>query len=211
MPDTQDRHDVNMIPPARLQAKRLKTRWRLWAHLGGAYGILLAVVLSSAYALWSEDDSAVRQELQSASQRIENGSTSIIEERKHLAVTTAVFQTTQVIKDQPDWSRLLALLAEGLGEDVVLSGCRLLALDDQAGDLMAHIEPLQGTSATSLAFGPRQYQLQVTGFGKTRHSVSELTLRLERTGLFASVRCIRSDRQPFLDGEAMAFYVECQL
>jgi hypothetical protein len=211
MPDTQDPHDVNMIPAGRLQVKRLKARWRLWARVGGAYGVLLAVVLLSSYALWNEDDRTVLQELQSASQRIQNGTASVIEARKNLAVATAAFQASQVIKDQPDWSRLLALLADDLGEDVVLNGCRLLALDDQAGDLMARIEPLQGTSAASLAFGPRQYQLQMTGFGKTRHSVSEFTLRLERTGLFSTVRCVRSDRQSFLDGEAMAFTVECQL
>ena len=211
MPETQDQHDVNMIPAGRLQVKRLKARWRFWARIGGAYGVLLAVVLSSAYGLWSEDDSAVRQELQSASERIQNGTTSIIEARKHLANAMTAFQASQAIEDQPDWSRLLALLAEGLGGDVVLSGCRLLALDNQAKDLVTRIEQLQGTSAASLAFGPRQYQLQVTGFGTTRHAVSEFTLRLERTGLFAAVRCIHSDRQPFLDGEAMAFTVECQL
>ena len=211
MPEIQDPHDVNLIPAARLQAKRLKMRWRLWARLGGAYGILLAVALVSAYALWSEDDSAVSQELQSATQRIEKGKTSIIEERKHLAGVMTAFQAAQVIEDQPDWSRLLALLAEGLGEDVVLSGCRLLTLDDKAGDLMTRVEQSQGTSAASLAFESRQYQFHVTGFGKTRHAVSEFILRLERTGLFASVRCVHSDRQPFLDGEAMAFAVDCQL
>ena len=210
MPDVKDLHDVNLIPPARLQAKRLKARWRLWSCLCAAYAVFLAVALSSAYALWNEDDTGVRGDLQAASERVRSSTASIIEARKHLASVTTVFQASQVIKDQPDWSRLLALLAQGLGDDVVLSGCRLQALDDKAEDLMARIESLQGPAAATLAFGPRPYRLQVTGFGKTRHSVSEFTLSLERTGLFTSVRCIRSERQSFLDGEAMAFTVECR-
>ena len=76
---------------------------------------------------------------------------------------------------------------------------------------MARLEQLQGGAAVSLAFGPRRHQLRVTGFGKTRHAVSEFTLRLEKTGLFGEVRCVHTERKPFLEGEAVAFAVECQL
>lgn len=207
----KDLHDVNLIPPARLQGKRVKARWRLWAGVCGGYVALLAVVLSSAYALWGEDEGAVAKELQSASQRIEAGTTSVIEERKRLAHATSAFQASQAIEDRPDWSRLLALVAEDLGGDLVLGGCTLRALDDQAGDLMARLESVQGGAAVPLVFGPRQHQLHVTGFGKTRHAVSEFTVRLEKTGLFEAVRCVHSERRPFLDGEAIAFTVECRL
>ena len=211
MPDPHDLHDVNLIPPARLHAKRMKSRLRLWASVSGAYAILVVVAVSSAYALWSEDDRVVRRELEAAALRIRNTTTSVVEARKHLANETAAYQAAQAVEDQPDWSRLLALLAEGLGQDVVLSGCRLQALDDKAGDLMARLDQGQGGAPESLVFGTRQHQLQVTGFGKTRHAVSEFTLRLEKTGLFTVVRCTHSERRPFLDGEAVAFTVECQL
>ncbi|MBP8304845.1 MAG: hypothetical protein KBE04_12050 [Phycisphaerae bacterium] len=211
MPVHKDLDDVNLIPPARLQGMRVKARWRLWAGVCGVYGVLLAVALSSAYALWGEDKGAVDKQLQSASQRIEAGTASVIEERKRLAHATTAFQASRAVEDRPDWSRLLALVAEHLGPDVVLSGCRLRALDDQAGDLGARLESLQGGAAAALVFAPRQHQLHVTGFGKTRHAVSEFTVRLERTGLFSAVRCIHSERRPFLDGEGIAFTLECPL
>jgi hypothetical protein len=211
MPEMQDPHDVNLIPPARLSQKRLRARLRLWAEVCGIYGLLIAVALLCAHVAWGEYDSVVSRQVQLASRRNEEVTASIVEARRRLAHAVPALQAAQTIQEQPDWSRLLALLAGDLGDDIVLKGCKLLALDGSQQDLIARLNAPQDRAAAALVFGPRPYQLQLTGFGKTRHAISEFTVRLERAGLFAAVRCTHSDREPLLNGEATAFTVECQL
>jgi uncharacterized membrane protein YdcZ (DUF606 family) len=42
--------DVNLIPAARLAARRCKRHWWLWATIGGVYG---ALVVIGSLKIWS--------------------------------------------------------------------------------------------------------------------------------------------------------------
>mgnify|MGYP000049651221 CR=1 FL=1 len=55
-----------------------------------------------------------------------------------------------------------------------------------------------------------RYTLVLNGFGRSQESVSRFVLRLEESGAFDLVRLVSSSRQTFLQGEAVAFGVECQ-
>jgi hypothetical protein len=55
-----------------------------------------------------------------------------------------------------------------------------------------------------------RHRLLLTGFGKSQESVSRFVLRLEESGVFDAVRLISSCRQTFLQGDAVAFSVECR-
>jgi hypothetical protein len=41
--------------------------------------------------------------------------------------------------------------------------------------------------------------------------VSQFVLRLEQTGLFESVELVKTNREPFLATDAVAFKLDCQL
>jgi hypothetical protein len=57
----------------------------------------------------------------------------------------------------------------------------------------------------------RRYGLKLSGFGRTQTSVSQFVLRLERIGIFESVRLLNSYRQAFLNDQAIAFSLECRI
>ena len=45
--------------------------------------------------------------------------------------------------------------------------------------------------------------------GRSQSAVAQYVLRLETMGLFAKVNLVETRREPFLDGQAIAFRVAC--
>jgi hypothetical protein len=55
------------------------------------------------------------------------------------------------------------------------------------------------------------YTLTLRGLGRTQSAVSQFVLRLEKLGPFDRVKLIDTRREPFLENEAFAFHVECDM
>jgi Tfp pilus assembly protein PilN len=96
---------------------------------------------------------------------------------------------------QPDWSILLALLASTLEDEIVLRSVRLVSGAAEEGDQREAGAP----------------NLDFAGLGQSQAAVSRFVLRLEEISLFRSVKLLDTRREPFLDGHAITFRVECVL
>lgn len=201
-------NDVNLIPSERLASKRCRARLRLWTVICGAYLIALTTALISAHAISGGHSDAVAQELKSAEQTVEQHNATIRQLREELAEAgTALITSRAIIDSQLDWSKLLILLGDQLGQEVVLNNCQLAALNKDNNDGTESFSP----SAADMGLAERRYRLKMSGLGRTQSSVSQFVLRLERIGLFDSVTLVNSYRQPFLNGQAVAFSVECSI
>lgn len=203
-------NDVNLIPADRLASKRRMARLRTWAVMCGAYLTLLAAALLCAHAI-CRGDGVVVEELNSTEQRVQRYNAVIIELREELAKTTTALEMSRAISNQPDWSKLLVLLGDQLGEEVVLNNCQLVAVNEDGKNETGHLQESSSFLAASTSLAERRHKLEISGFGKTQSSVSRFVLRLEKIGIFDSVRLINSYRQPFLNGQAVAFGVECSI
>jgi len=195
--------DVNLIPAARLASKHRQARQRMWVIICGAYLMSLMVASLSARALWGGDD-AVARELTSTVQNIEQYNSAIIELRQDLGQATAALETTRAVSGQPSWGKLLILLSNELGAEVVLSKCQLISSSKEDKKITDH-RPASG------GLSERQYRLDLSGLGRTQSSVSRFVLRLERMNIFESVTLVDSNRCGFLNDEAVAFSIECRL
>jgi len=201
-------NDVNLIPAARLASKHLKKRKRMWVVICGAYLMSLVVASLTARALWPGGD-AVAKQLDSTVQNIEQYNNAIIELQKDLGQATAELQTTRVVSSQPGWGKLLILLSNQLGAEVVLSKCQLISSSKQDTSHEERGTRDEGRSISAL-LAEQQYRLNLSGFGRTQSSVSQFVLRLERMNIFESVTLVDSNRCSFLNDEAVAFSIECR-
>jgi hypothetical protein len=199
---------ANLIPAGRRQAKRRRARTCVWAGACTAYAVVLLAGYGVCQALWGGTDRGVDEELRKAGTAAQTSARQTLALNRSLERARLALQANRAVGSQPDWSALLALLAQNLGDELVLNHCRLkparvLPAATPAGSA-------EGTPA-SPAEKPRHFALEIEGYARSQAAVSQFVLRLEGTGLFNQVRLVKSNREPFLVGKAVAFRVECSL
>jgi hypothetical protein len=151
------------------------------------------------------------EKLQLTTDRIKEYQSTILEIRKEMGRSKTELHAIRTIQQQPNWSKLLWLIGDTLGEEIVLNKCQLTTLVDDQRDVVKQIKEEPTTSVLSSYFADRRYTLTLSGYSQTQSAVPLFVLRLERLGLFESVRLEKSRRQHFLDGLATAFHIECVL
>ena len=201
--------DVNLIPAARLARKRRRRRCRLWATIGTVYVLALGACSVAARLVYPGENRRLAEQLVTVAAEVEQGNARTLELRRELADATASLETIRAIREQPDWSRLLVGVAQELGEQVVRSRCQLVTTGGEAPILSEKWREALASRSLSVMLAERSYRLVLNGFGRTQESVSQFVLRLESGGAFDVVRLANSCRQNFLDGQAVAFSVEC--
>jgi hypothetical protein len=201
--------DVNLIPAARLVRKRRRRKLRLWAMVCGTDVVLLAVCSLAMRLVYPAENHDLAEQLASVAAEVGQGNGRMLELRRELADATATLETIRAIREQPDWSRLLIGVAHELGEEVVLSRCQLVTAGGEAPILSEKWREALASRPLGAMLAERSYKLVLNGFGRTQESVSQFVLRLESAGAFTVVRLANSCRQTFLDGQAVAFSVEC--
>jgi Tfp pilus assembly protein PilN len=202
-------NDVNLIPAGRLAGRRRRTRLYLWVTVCGVYASLVAAGSLTFHVAQAGEGRSMAEHLEAAAQQSERDNRVLLEARRQLAETMTALETTTAIHGQPDWGKLLTGLSLQVGDQIVLSRCQLTTLTaDQK------VITVEGSG--SLPAGPLgtfltgcRHTLVLNGFGKSQESVSRFVLRLEESGAFDLVRLVNSSRQTFLQGEAVAFGVEC--
>ena len=193
---------VNLVPSARREAQVRSARIRFWFMACAVYGLGWLGVLVLVGATPLNDDRGLRDELRQVSSLVVESESELAALRGELAQSRAELTTSLTIGKQPDWSALLALLSTTLGDRIVLRNCKLTTL---------HKSPSARGSVTGVAWESTTIQLQLGGLGLAQQAVSEFVLRLEETSLFRQVKLLDTRREPFLDGDAIAFHVECLL
>jgi Tfp pilus assembly protein PilN len=201
--------DVNLIPVWRLVGKRRKARLYLWAAVCGVYACMIAAGSLTFHIAHAGEGRGMTEQLEAADKQIEQDNRTMLGLRRQLAETNTALETTKAIHDQPDWSKLLRGLSAQLGEEIVLSRYQLTTLT--ADNKVITVEGSGSLPATPLGtfLTECRHTLTLNGFGKSQESVSQFVLRLEGSGVFNLVRLVNSSRQTFLNGEAVAFSVEC--
>jgi len=195
---------VNLIPPDRLAGKTIRGHLRIWSAVGTVYLLVLVAALGACYAAWGRNDNVgLAKQLASTQLQIDETAAAMSEMTAQLSKAKEALATVETVADQPDWSILLALLAKQTGKDVVLQACQVAPEKGPSG-----IGDPSGENSTSEG---ATYRLALVGFGQTQQAVSRFLLELDRVEVFDEVRLVKSNRQPFLEGQAVAFRIECNL
>ena len=203
---------VNLVPSARREAQVRSARIRFWLMTCAIYGLgwLGVLVLVGATAL--NDDAGLRDELRQVNNLVAESESELAALRGELGRLNAELTTSRTIRKQPDWSILLALLSTTLGERIILRNCKLTSFHKSPGTRSPVTRStVEDRSLTGVARDSTKTRLQLGGLGLSQQAVSEFVLRLEETLLFHQVKLIDTRREPFLDGDAIAFHIECLL
>ncbi len=182
---------LNLLP-APLVERRLRTR-RLarWVVVTGVMSVLaltagLALRISSSSLVLGDGTRLETVMLQAQAQTDEiarlRAETSNLARRADIAAE---------VKLRPDWSLLLALLAESRDEGVVL---RRISL-----------EPVGRT------LSPSAFQIDVAGLAQNMQGAQAYVIALEESGIFESVRLNDTSRVTVNNTEAIGFAVTLQL
>ncbi len=192
---------VNLMPGYRVEARRRRGRVQRWVTGCGVYTAALACLWIGCQIIWPDGRTAVASDLAQLERETLADQSAAKALRPRLVQAQAILAAAHSIGDQPDWSYLVALAAEQLGEDAVLRLCRLEpARLDRA-------QPPGTVDPASIA----RYRLQLEGYGRTQEAVFGYVRRLEATKLFTSVTLIETRGEAFHDGQAIAFQILCIL
>jgi hypothetical protein len=200
---------VNLIPGPRRDAKRRRRHRNTCVAACGAYAAVLACAVGVARIVWG--GAAVVEELgtriETAEKDIHRLERQTADARVELATARATVEANRTVAGQPDWSVLLGLLAKTTGDDVVLRAVSIAPPPNVAGPA-----PVAAGTAGANATQPKAMPdvvLDVGGIGRSQLAVSQHVLRLEQTGLFSKVTLLDTGREAYLNGNAIAFRLQC--
>ena len=212
---------VNFIPRQRRDASSRRARCRAWTIGASAYALLCVVAFAASGAIDVADDPTVASDLAQLPARIDASQRALTTLRAQLAEAQARLNAARAVAQQPDWSVLLGLLAQSLGDDIVLTACRLEA--EHPSDRAAASSPppgginraadggRSGAPAAPVVGPGSRFTLELAGLGRTQASVSRFVLRLEQLGLFERVTIVKTGREMFGEHESIGFRLEATL
>ena len=208
---------VNFIPRARRERAARRTRLRAWAVGAAAYALVGVVALAASGTGAVVEDPSVAQELARLPNQIDTSRRALANLQGQLTEAQAKLDAARAVAQQPDWSVLLGLLAQSLGEEIVLTSCKLDS-DPVEPERPAGAAQRPGTAANlkpADAQLPRpdgaRYTLLLSGLGRTQSSVSQFVLRLEALGLFGRVTILKTNREMFGEHESIGVRLEATI
>ena len=174
----------------------------------GVCAVLLGGAYVACFTFGADDGKAVLEQMRQSTERFGKAGKQIHALRASLSEASRQIAAARALSQSPDWSLLLAMVGKNLADDVVLERCSLTPVDTGADDKPA-ATPASPAKAQEVLY--QRYLLELSGFAQTQTGVSQFVLRLERSRLFESVRLIRTQKRSFMDGQAVAFRIECAL
>ena len=195
---------VNLIPAYRLDARKRAACIRRWMAGCVVYCLFLLATYVTAWVLWPIDEDGLERELVKFTDRIDATKRTIVANKPILAQTHRTLKANLNMQSRPQWSTLLGILANKMGDEVLLRSCEL-APEGRARRSSEENSFSPSTTGTPL------YVLSLAGLAATQSEVSRYVLELEKTSLFEEVRLMGTRTEPFGAKEVYAFDLECAL
>ena len=118
--------DLNLIPAERLSKKRLRARVGAWvAVCAVVISTIIAAVGSANYCLRGTTGALERQ-IEAIDLDIQQYKSTAVDLSREISEAMRELKIAQATGVQPDWGRLLSLLADALSDEIILSSCHLI-------------------------------------------------------------------------------------
>jgi hypothetical protein len=192
---------INLIPRERITRSRRKIRVRLWITVLSSYALFLAIAFIASRMTGSGDDQTVQLDLDKTTEVRATTEQLLVTLRADVDQVVSALEANLAVGNQPDWGILLALLQSTRTDEVVLRRCRMIPMRE-LGDRR------DANGAQTIT---ERSRLELSGLGRSPQAVSQFVLAMDQCSLFDRVKLVDTKREPFFDGQATAFRVECVL
>ena len=201
---------INLIPAHRILAMQRRIRVRLWMRIDSICICVLLIICAVAMPLFDQSATSVADELVFLDKKSTDMNRSISALLPELSEAKLTLDASRAMQKQPDWSVLLALLANLQGDQIVMRNVQTKPMG--GGHVAAGGSEVVSAEEISAAGDNRSgYQLVLGGMGKTQNAISQFVLRLEQCGLFERVRVIMTNREGFMSDHAVSFELLCTM
>lgn len=144
----------------------------------------------------------------SLKQQIAKTGTDMSAVKRELAVS-------ERIQSRPEWSRLLVVLGEFMGDGAVVELCRVSEAAPPTPPRGASRPTPRATTEPDpsvLARVPEPgYVLSISGAARDQDRVSAIVLAMEQSGLFGQTTLVQMRRRSMLKGEAIGFEIRADM
>jgi len=201
---------LNLIPVARLEARRRQAAAHRWLVGGAVFVTLLITVSVFVQMRWGGEPADLADALSEATAQTEQTRRQLTQLQAELTAIERRLAANRAVTNQPDYAVLLALLARQLDDELILRSC---AFEPIPIDRSETRRSMDATGEQTDADLPPGFTVAASGLAANQRAVSAYVLRLEQTGLFHRVRLVNTRREPtnFGTGRAIAFEIECYL
>lgn len=171
---------VNLLPPAYIHARLARRRCAGWSVATSVFGLLLACAAVGLGLGMQRDETDPAPKIGLLEGQIREKQRAVEQAKAKSRALTTRLAAARAVGVHPDYSVLLGLLA-GLREGEIT---------------LASVAVASRVTTEALAAGPRSkakpketphIELALTGLARSPAAVAAFVLRLEKTGLFASV------------------------
>ncbi len=201
---------INLIPAHRLLAMQRRIRVRLWLRIDSICICVLLIICAVVMPLFDQSATSVADELVFLDKKATGMNRSISALLPELSEVKLTLDASLAMQKQPDWSVLLALLANLQGGQIVMRNVQTKPMG--GGHVAAGGSEVVSAEEISAAGDNRSgYKLVLGGMGKTQNAISQFVLRLEQCGLFERVRVIMTNREGFMSDHAVSFELLCTM
>ncbi len=192
---------INLLPESFRRRRLLRRAISRWLVGGSVYAIMIGVVWTTYAATGARTYQALVTEQTEMAAHEKDVKDSLNQARRQLTDTNQRKQVALQLRNRPDWSILLRMLSDELGDDITLREVTLTrptaAKDNQPKELQF--------------LGPDAAILTIKGMGATQQAVSQFALRLQKQGLFTDVNMTRSGRETVGRLSGIGFELQCSL
>lgn len=195
---------LNLIPSHVREATSNAQRLRVWAKvlacLGTAASLAIGVALSRDNP--ARDAWAGVAELES---KIEGRKRELASLRAKSSALAKQVESADAVSNHPGWSSALGLIAERLGDSLVLDSCVLNRPREVRAAVTAGA-PAKKQSQANLA-----YSIELGGLATSQATVHRYLADLQSAGLFDSVTLIETRSRPLGDRTLVGFRISCEI
>ncbi len=204
---------VNLVPAARVRARKNAARVALWAWIVPVCcGMLVAAYVVQRLGGTAEV-AAVREAMEDVKAKIKENELRVARQARELQDAGAVLRANRAVGEQPDWSLLLALVTDRLGNDAALTSLRLEPVAVEPAPGKAGKDGGGGVAGGSGGGRPERLALTIKGVAKSQGAASRFVLELEKSPAFDKVSLVETKRSiaPGDSAETITFQIACEL
>lgn len=190
---------VNLIPLERQRASKRKIANRKWMQGTGLYCIAVIIATICSRVFTTDPGIVIAQQIKDTQDKIIAGETKLIEINNSIKTAQVSLIANQQLRDQPNWSVLLKLIASKMGKSIVLTRCDLIPIFASEPAKQGHVKE------------PISYDFIIEGQGRSMIQINTFVLSLEETKIFNQVNLDESHHQLFSNTQSNYFRLRCVL